>query len=160
MTEVADPSTSDPSTSDPPPSAWYAIPATGIARLLDVDAAVGLSSSEADRRRDRDGPNRLEKPPREPRWRAFLRQFTDLMIVILLVAAVVSLIVTGKWETPIVIAAVVLLNAVIGYVQESRAAASLDALQKLLVTTASVRRDGATRRRGPGGRGRGHDRGG
>lgn len=65
------------------------------------------------------------------------------MIVILLVAAVVSLVVIREWETPLVIAAVVLLNAVIGFVQESRAEASLVALQKMLVTTASVRRDGA-----------------
>jgi len=73
---------------------------------------------------------------------AFLRQFKDLLIIILLIAAVVSLVVTGEWETPVVIAAVVLLNAAIGFVQESRAEASLEALKKMLVTTATVRRDG------------------
>lgn len=122
---------------------WYARPAADAALALDVDVRVGLSSADAAQRMRRDGPNRLVEAPREPRWRAFLRQFTDLMIVILLVAAVVSLVVTREWETPVVIAAVVLLNAVIGFVQESRAEASLVALQKMLVTTASVRRDGA-----------------
>lgn len=122
---------------------WHALPGAEAARLLGVDPATGLSSVEVSRRRRRDGPNRLAEPAPEPRWRAFLRQFADLMIVILLVAAVVSLVVTGEWETPIVIAAVVLLNATIGFVQEARAEASLQALQKMLVTTAPVRRDGA-----------------
>lgn len=90
------------------------------------------------------GPNRLAEAPREPRWRAFLRQFQDLLILILLVAAAVSLAVTREWETPVAIALVVLLNATIGFVQESRAEASLEALKQMLVTTASVRRDGRT----------------
>ncbi len=122
--------------------AWHAVPAADAARAFDVDVRVGLSGAEAAQRMRRDGPNRLAEVPREPRWRAFLRQFADLMIVILLVAAVISLVVTREWETPIVIAAVVLLNATIGFVQESRAEASLQALAKMLVTTASVRRDG------------------
>ena len=50
--------------------------------------------------------------------------------------------VTREWETPVVIALVVLLNATIGFVQESKAEASLEALKKMLVTTATVRRDG------------------
>ncbi|MHA6781911.1 cation-translocating P-type ATPase [Pseudonocardia saturnea] len=127
------------------PKSCHALSADEVTRLLGVDVATGLPSAEAAQRMRRDGPNRLAEVPREPRWRAFLRQFADLMIVILLVAAVVSLIVTREWETPVVIAAVVLLNATIGFVQESRAEASLQALQKMLVTTASVRRDGTLR---------------
>jgi Ca2+-transporting ATPase len=65
-----------------------------------------------------------------------------LLIIILLVAAVVSLLVSREWETPIAIAFVVLLNATIGFFQESKAEASLDALRKMSVTTARVRRDG------------------
>ncbi|MDQ3788931.1 MAG: HAD-IC family P-type ATPase [Actinomycetota bacterium] len=107
-----------------------------------MDARKGLSAAEAARRLEQDGPNRLAEARRERRWKAFLRQFKDLLIVILLVAAVVSLLVTREWETPVVIALVVLLNATIGFVQESRAEASLEALKKMLVTTAAVRRDG------------------
>ena len=113
-----------------------------VTQRLEVDPGEGLSSAEAARRLERDGPNRLAEARREPRWRAFLRQFQDLLILILLIAAVVSLVVTREWETPVVIALVVLLNATIGFVQESKAEASLEALKKMLVTTAAVRRDG------------------
>jgi Ca2+-transporting ATPase len=124
--------------------AWYAVPAGDAARELDVDAKVGLSAAEAGRRRERYGVNRLTDAPREPRWRAFLRQFQNLLILILVGAAVVSLVVSREWETPVAIAAVVLLNATIGFVQESRAEATLEALKRMLVTTATVRRDGRT----------------
>ena len=111
---------------------------------------TGLSSAEAQRRLERYGPNRLAEAPKEPRWRAFLRQFQDLLIIILLIAAVVSLLVSREWETPIAIAVVVLLNATIGFVQESKAEASLDALRQMSVMTghgAPRRADRAIRRR-------------
>ena len=100
-------------------------------------------------RRWRDGwgdtaRTRLAETLREPRWRVFLRQFQNLLILILLVAAVVSLAVTREWETPVVIVLVVLLNATTGFVQESRAEDALEALKQMLVTTATVRRDGRT----------------
>jgi Ca2+-transporting ATPase len=120
----------------------HALPAAQVMQQLDADAGEGLSPAEATRRIERDGPNRLAEARREPRWRAFLRQFQDLLIIILLVAAVVSLVVTREWETPVVIALVVMLNATIGFVQESKAEASLEALKKMLVTTATVRRGG------------------
>ena len=121
---------------------WHATSAAEAVEHLEVDAREGLSAAEAARRLERDGPNRLAEAKREPRWRAFLRQFQDLLIIILLIAAVVSFVVTREWETPVVIALVVLLNATIGFVQESKAEASLEALKKMLVTTATVRRDG------------------
>jgi Ca2+-transporting ATPase len=121
---------------------WHASPADEVTQRLEVDVREGLSTGETARRLKRDGPNRLAEARREPRWRAFLRQFQDLLIIILLVAAVVSLVVTREWETPVVIALVVLLNATIGFVQESKAEASLEALKEMLVTTATVRRDG------------------
>jgi Ca2+-transporting ATPase len=124
--------------------AWYARPVADVVRDLDADPADGLSSAEAQRRLDRYGRNQLAEAPKEPRWRAFVRQFQDLLIVILLVAAVVSLLVSREWETPVAIALVVLLNATIGFVQESKAEASLDALRRMSVTTARVRRDART----------------
>jgi len=125
---------------------WHALPAGDAARELGVDPAAGLSPEEATRRLEQHGANRLAEAPREPRWRAFLRQFQDLMILILLVAAVVSVLVTGDLETPIAIAVVVLLNATIGFVQESRAEAALAALREMSVTSATVRRGGRTLR--------------
>jgi Ca2+-transporting ATPase len=126
------------------PRAWHAMPVTGVVGALDVAPEDGLSSAEAERRRARHGPNRLAEARREPRWRAFLRQFQDLLILILLAAAAVSLVVSQEWHTPTAIAVVVFLNATIGFVQESRAEASLEALKQMLVTTATVRRDGRT----------------
>ncbi len=125
-----------------PKTNWHALGAGDVTRALEVDPRVGLSSAEAARRKDRYGPNQLAEAPREPRWRAFLRQFQDLLIIILLLAAVVSLLVARDWKTPIAIIVVVLLNATIGFVQESRAEASLEALRKMSITTATVRRDG------------------
>ncbi|WP_326756644.1 cation-translocating P-type ATPase [Streptomyces hirsutus] len=118
------------------------MPPTDATARLEVDPGAGLSSDEAARRLAEHGPNQLDEAPREPRWRAFLRQFQDLLIIILLVAAVVSLVISQEWETPIAIAVVVLLNATIGFVQESRAEAALDALREMTVTHATVRRDG------------------
>ena len=138
---------------DPMSLSWHAVSTAEAGRHLAVDPSAGLSSSEVLRRQERDGPNRLAEARREPRWQAFLRQFQDLLIIILLVAAVVSLVVTREWETPVVIALVVLLNATIGFVQESRAEASLEALKKMLVTTATVRRDGRVVERGRRGAG-------
>ena len=123
---------------------WYAVDRIEVTARLEADPMEGLSSAEVDRRRERYGPNRLPEPPREPRWHAFLRQFRDLLILILIVAAVVSLLVTGDWETSVIILLVVVLNATVGFVQESRAEASLDALRTMLVTNATVRRDGGT----------------
>ncbi|WP_127509105.1 cation-translocating P-type ATPase [Actinoplanes solisilvae] len=122
--------------------AWHARSAAELLRDLDVEPTEGLSTVESRFRLQRCGPNQLAEAPKEPRWRAFLRQFQDLLIIILLSAAVVSLVVSREWETPIAIAVVVLLNATIGFVQESKAEASLDALRRLSVTTATVRRDG------------------
>ncbi|WP_449063471.1 cation-translocating P-type ATPase [Planomonospora algeriensis] len=128
------------------PSPWHALPPAEVVRRLGVDPHTGLSSAEAALRLERHGPNQLDEAPREPRWRAFLRQFQDLMIAILLIAAVVSAVVVREWETPAAIVLVVLLNATIGFVQETRAEASLEALRRMSVTTATVRRDGRTLR--------------
>ena len=85
----------------------HALSAVEVMQRLDVDASEGLSTQEAARRLERDGPNKLAEAKREPRWRAFLRQFQDLLIIILLAAAVISFVVTREWETPVVIALVV-----------------------------------------------------
>jgi P-type Ca2+ transporter type 2C len=121
---------------------WHAVAPGDVVHEFDVDPRIGLASTAAAPRLERYGANRLDEPPRQPRWRAFLRQFQDVLILILLAAALVSLVVTQEWETPAVIVLVVLLNATIGFVQESRAEASLEALKRMLVTTATVRRDG------------------
>nr|WP_221383352.1 HAD-IC family P-type ATPase [Actinoplanes polyasparticus] len=121
---------------------WHARPVADLLEELNADSADGLATDEARHRQERLGRNQLDEVPKQPRWRAFLRQFQDLLIIILLVAAVVALVVGREWETPIAITLVVLLNATIGFVQESKAEAALDALRRMSVTTATVRRDG------------------
>lgn len=101
----------------------------------------GLSAAEAADRLRRDGPNRLPEPEPRPRWQLFVDQFRNLLILILVGAAILAGLV-GDWKDTIVIAVVLLVNAVLGFAQESRAESSLAALKRMLVTSAKVRRDG------------------
>ncbi len=87
-------------------------------------------------------PNKLAAAKKEPGWHAFLRQYKDLMQLVLVGAAVVSVVALGEWHTAIVVFAVTLLNAILGLNQEGKAAESVAALQRMLVLKAHVRRGG------------------
>jgi len=120
--------------------AW-ALEAPEVLRQLDVEPARGLSTDEAATRALRYGPNALaEVKPRSP-WSILLAQFKSLLVA-LLVAAVVLAMAFGEWVEGGAIAAVLLLNAALGFVTELRAARSMEALRKMGATTAVVRRDG------------------
>ncbi|MFM8482135.1 MAG: HAD-IC family P-type ATPase, partial [Actinomycetota bacterium] len=106
------------------------------------DLDHGLSSATVAERLTSFGPNKLAEAKRDPAWKRFLNQFRDVLIMILFVAAIVSFVVSGELKTPIVVLVVVLVNALIGFIQENRAEASLDALKKMLTSSARVRRDG------------------
>jgi Ca2+-transporting ATPase len=122
---------------------WYRISGRAAAERLGVDPSVGLSADEVAERRERHGSNELAEAPRRPGWLRFLDQFNDLLVFILIGAAVVSAAV-GDLKDPIVIAIVLLINAVLGYVQESRADDALAALQQMLEVIVRVRRGGET----------------
>ena len=128
----------DPSTRD----------ADEVARSLDTNAETGLATSEATRRLERDGPNELQRTPPTPAWRRFARQFQDPLIYLLLAAVVISLVAwaaEGRNQWPfdaVVISLILLLNAVLGFVQEARAADAVAALQRMTAATAGVLRDG------------------
>jgi Ca2+-transporting ATPase len=100
-----------------------------------------LSADEARQRLQQYGPNALAETKKEPAWRAFLRQFQDYMQIMLLVAAVLSLITTNR-PTAILLILLVLFNAILGYNQEGKAEASVAALKKMLQVQATVRRGG------------------
>jgi potassium/sodium efflux P-type ATPase len=123
-----------------------------VAAALEVDAETGLSAQEAARRLAQNGPNELHAAPRAPAWRRVLAQFQDPLIYLLLAAVAVALVawwVEGRVGWPvdaIVIAAVVLLNGVIGHVQEAKAQAAVAALAKMTAASAGVLRDGKPRR--------------
>ncbi|MFZ0162924.1 MAG: HAD-IC family P-type ATPase [Trebonia sp.] len=115
--------------------------ADGVLRAEKVDEHSGLSSAEVASRAGRFGPNKFDAGTAEPRWRVFLRQYTDLMQIVLLVAGVVSL-VLKEWETGIVLVVLTLFNAVLGLQQEGKAAAAVAALQKMMIVKAKAMRDG------------------
>ncbi|WP_156225616.1 cation-translocating P-type ATPase [Pseudactinotalea suaedae] len=123
-------------------------PVADLAHELAVDLDTGLSAEEAARRLAADGRNELRATPPVPLWRKILAQFRDPLVYLLLVAVVVSLIawaVEGMRGLPIdatVIAAVVTLNGVLGFVQESKAENAVAALQSMTAATSTVMRDG------------------
>jgi len=122
--------------------AWHAMSADTVCRELGVDPDVGLDPAEVEGRRARYGANKLAEAEKEPGWHAFLRQYMDLMQLVLVGAAIVSVVALGEWHTAIVVLAVTLLNAILGLNQEGKAAESVAALQKMLVLKAHVRRGG------------------
>ncbi len=124
--------------------AWHALPPAEVAARLDTDPTAGLSTAEAARRLTLHGPNTLRETQPEPWWRRFLRQFRELVIWILLAAAVISS-ALGDWADTAAIAAIVLVNAIIGFLQEERAARALAALQRLSAPATKVVRDGVVR---------------
>ena len=113
-----------------------------VAADLGVDPSVGLHTAEHAARLAEHGLNELAAAPKVPGWRRFVAQFQDLLILILLAAAAVAYFVSGEVKTPLVVLTVVLLNAVIGFVQENRAEQSLEALRNMLVAHTRVRRGG------------------
>ena len=128
--------------SDVGPAAWHRLTSDEVAARLKVDPVVGLPSSQASSRLAAHGPNRLPRGRRRSPLRVFIDQFRSLLIAVLLSAAVLAAIV-GDVKDVIVICVVVAFNAVLGFAQEYRAEASLAALERMLVTRARVRRDGA-----------------
>ncbi len=108
---------------------------------LQTDAEKGLESDEAQRRLDEVGPNRLPEPPKPNVVIRFLKHFNNFLIYVLLVASVITAL-TGHWVDSIVIFAVAVINATIGFVQEGRADAALEGLRDMLSPEATIRRDG------------------
>ena len=113
-----------------------------VLRSEGVDGQRGLSSAEAAARAQRFGPNKLAAAKAEPRWHAFVRQYRDPMQLVLLAAGVGSLYPLKQLGTGILLILLTLFNAVLGLHQEGKAAAAVSALQKMVIITAGVRRDG------------------
>jgi Ca2+-transporting ATPase len=122
--------------------AWYRLSAEQVANKLDVDYRKGLSTAEAQSRLQKYGPNVLAGKAKETGLQAFLRQYKDFMQILLLAAAVINQIFTGEWGTTLVLVILTVFNAVLGLNQESKAEASLAALEKMMKNIARVRRDG------------------
>jgi Ca2+-transporting ATPase len=128
-----------------PATAWHALSEADALAAQGVDPAAGLSDAEVESRRATFGPNRFAEAAKEPRWRAFLRQYKDPMQIVLLVAGIVSMFLPGQFATGVVLVFLTLLNAFLGLNQEGKAEASVAALQKMMVVQAKVRRGGEVR---------------
>ena len=124
-----------------PLPAWHSLPIDEVVGRLATDARQGLPAGEAARRLAEHGPNRLEEPAAVAWWRLLLAQFRELLIWILIVAAIIAGAV-GDWADTAAIVAIVLVNAVIGFLQEDRAQRALTALRAMSAPLARVVRDG------------------
>ncbi len=119
---------------------WHCCDTEDVCRELEA-SPQGLTSAEAARRLEAYGPNALREAEKRPLVLLFLDQFKDFMILVLLAASVVSGLI-GEAKDTIAILVIVLLNAVIGFVQEYRAEKAMAALKRMAVPTATVLRDG------------------
>ncbi|QGN50348.1 HAD-IC family P-type ATPase [Micromonospora sp. WMMC415] len=128
-----------------PGSGHHALAVHEVVLLLETDTHRGLSASEAAGRRERFGPNVLPTAARGSVLRRLLRQFQNPLVYVLLVAGLVTLLLR-EYVDAAVILGVVVVNAVIGFLQESKAEAALDALRTMVRTEARVVRDGRPRR--------------
>lgn len=126
----------------------FLLDAAYVAAQMGVDPATGLSDEEAARRLQADGPNELRGKAPVPAWRKILAQFQNPLIYLLLTAVAISLaawIVEGAVGVPvdsIVIAAIIILNAILGYTQEAKAEDAVAALSRMTAATSTVLRDG------------------
>lgn len=119
---------------------WYRI--TGKEALARLDATRdGLTERQAEKIREKTGINALEEGAHKRAWQVFLEQFQDLLVVILMVAAVISMM-SDNIESTVVIFAVIIMNAVLGTVQHQKAEKSLASLKALSSPSARVLRDG------------------
>lgn len=101
----------------------------------------GLSRSEADKRRRIYGPNQITTDVTLPKWLIFLRQFKDLLVIVLIAAGIISFAI-GSYRDATVMFIIVLINAIIGFIQEYKAGKILESLQELIKSPAKVRVDG------------------
>src|SRR5439155_1455562 len=126
---------------------WHSLPADDVLRRLDA-SPLGLNASDAARRLARIGPNELVRTARISPWRILLAQFVDVLVIVLIIAAIISAVLgTLQGELAdlydaILIVAIVIMNAILGFVQEYRAERSLESLKGLAAPMAHVLRGG------------------
>nr|WP_204618787.1 calcium-transporting P-type ATPase, PMR1-type [Desulforadius tongensis] len=124
---------------------WHVMDGQDVVNKLGSSAEKGLDEREAKGRLKHFGPNQLVAAPKSPPWVMFLNQFKDFMVLVLIAATVVSGFL-HEWADAITIIIIVVVNAVLGFVQEFRAEKSMEALKQLAAPEAKVIRNGAERR--------------
>src|ERR1700758_678538 len=121
---------------------WYSRSPEEVAEVLGVDPGVGLTAARAAELLAKNGPNALPEEKAKPGWLRFLDEYRSYMQIILVVAAVVSLLIK-EWSTAVLLVLLTILNAVVGMRQEGKAESAMNALRSMMKATARVRRDGA-----------------
>ena len=126
---------------------WHSCSVEEIAKNLKTNINIGLPDDEAQKRFERYGPNNLKEKKKESLFVKFIKQFNDFMIITLIIAAIISAVVSklngeADYIDSIIIVAIVIFNAIMGLVQEQKAEKSLEALKKMTAPNAKVRRDG------------------
>ncbi len=120
---------------------WHSQEIDEVAAQLETRLDAGLSTAEAQARLAEHGPNELREKPPTPFWKLVLEQLNSFVVILLIVAAIISALLGDTIEA-VVILAIVVLNAVLGVVQESRAEKALAALKKMAAPEAETIRDG------------------
>lgn len=120
---------------------WHQLAASEILILLNTAIANGLSVEEVKSRQAIHGPNRLSSKGQTPAWLRFLHQFNQPLVYLLLIASGVTAYLQ-EWVDSGVIFGVVMVNAIVGYLQEAKAEKAIDALSRMVVTETTVRRGG------------------
>ena len=126
---------------------WHTKDLSQVIRELKTNVHMGLSEEEATKRLEQYGPNNLKEKKKESLFVKFIKQFNDFMIITLIVAAIISAVVSkmngeADYIDSIIIIAIVIFNAVMGLIQEEKAEKSLEALKKMSAPNAKVRRNG------------------
>lgn len=126
-------------------NAWHHLQVEKVVQFLGVDLSVGLSEAEVNRRQKEFGPNRVTARRGTPAWMKFLQQFNQPLVYILLLAVGVTAML-GEWVDSSVIFGVVIVNAIVGFLQEAKAEKAIEALAKMVATETTVRREGRKQR--------------
>jgi magnesium-transporting ATPase (P-type) len=124
--------------------AWHAVNVDDAIKRLSTDTAKGLDSNEASQRLTEHGPNRLPEGKKQSAFMRFLHQFNNILVYVLLAAGFVKMMV-GLWLDSAIILGVVILNALLGYIQEGKAEKALDSIRNMLSAEARTLRGGEIR---------------
>src|SRR5262245_14124445 len=125
-------------------AAWHAISADEVVQRLATDRAKGLATAEAAARLGKYGPNRLPEGRKRGPLMRLLAQFNNILVYVLLGAGFIKLMLS-LWVDAAIIFAVVVLNALLGFIQEGKAEKALDAIRNMLSADARTVRSGETR---------------
>ena len=126
---------------------WHTLDVKAVERKMKTNLSYGLNSKEVEARKQKYGLNQLEEKKKESIIIRFLKQFQDFMIIILIIASIVSAVIskiqgTNDYFDSIIIIAIVVFNAIMGLIQEAKAEKSIEALKKMSAPTCKVKRDG------------------